>query len=292
MRRTNEMAYVAVLSTDSFLEGVLVLQDSLRLSRSRYPLHVVVGSKVGPAARQTLARAKVEQITAGELDLPDYILSANAQSDHHKHWSGVFDKLHVFSLTQFEKIVYIDSDVLVVRNIDDLFGRDHMSATRAGELPGRDDSVDFSTGLMVIEPAAGLTDEIVALLPEAYESERRWRTAAGRPMSLGVQGVINMRWPEWMEASHLHLDAKYNVMATHLDYYLSQRGYRLRGPDAIRVLHFDGELKPWMTAGVHSLRHAARLLARRHKWEMAAHLAYRVVLHDARLRLSLARGGA
>lgn len=283
------MAYVAVLSTDSFLDGVLVLSESLRLCRSKYPLSVLVGSKVSGATRETLARANVDQIPANRLDVPDYILSANEQSDHHKHWSGVFDKLHVFSLTQFEKIVYIDSDVLVVRNIDDLFGRAHMSATRAGELPGREDSTAFSTGLMVLEPDPALTDEIVALLPEAFESEKRWRTAAGRPMSMGVQGVINMRWPEWIQVSDLHLGAKYNVMATHLDYYLSARGYRLRGPDAIRALHFDGELKPWMTNGFDSLRRMGGLLARRRKWELASVIAYKAVLREAQLRLAMSR---
>jgi glycogenin len=287
--RNSAIAYVAVLSTDSFLSGALVLHESLRLCRSDYKLHVVVGSNVSGATREALAKADIEQIPARSLDIPGYILTANEQSDHHKHWSGVFDKLHVFSLCQFKKIVYVDSDILVIRNIDQLFDRPHMSATRAGKVPGRPGSADFSTGLMVIEPEPGLTDELVALLPEAFEREKRWRTEAGRPMSMGVQGVINYFWPEWVAQRDLHLDPTYNVMATHLDYYVKQLGYRLRGPDAIRVLHFDGEVKPWMTNGMEFGRRAGGLVVRSRGWELGALLAYKAVLRSARVRLALAR---
>jgi trans-aconitate methyltransferase/alpha-N-acetylglucosamine transferase len=285
----DSMAYVAVLSTDSFLEGVLVLNESLRLCRSKHKLVVVVSGNVSSAVREILDRANVPQIHPEQLAIPDYILAANEKSDFHRHWSYVFDKLHAFSLTQFEKIVYVDSDVLVLRNIDDLFDKPHMSATVAGELPGRDASVDFSTGLMVIEPEPGLTGELVSLLPEAFERERRWRTAAGRPMSMGVQGVINLAWPDWMARSEVQLHPKYNVMATHLDYYLAQLDYRLRGPDAIRVLHFDGEVKPWMTTGIDFYRRVGGLVVRRRSWEAAAFLGYKAILQSARLRLTRAR---
>jgi lipopolysaccharide biosynthesis glycosyltransferase len=142
---------------------------------------------------------------------------------------------------------------------------------------------------MVIEPQQGLTDQLVALLPEAFEREKQWRMAEGRPMSLGDQGVVNMFWPEWLQQSNLHLDAKYNVMATHLDYYVADLGYRLRGPDAIRVLHFDGEVKPWMMKGGAFYRRTAGLLRRRRVWEVAAILAFKAVRHSARLRLALRR---
>jgi len=108
---SDSMAYVAVLSTDDFLEGVLVLNESLRLCRSHYKLYVALGIKVSGDVRETLARAGIRQIRVSSLDIPSHILVANEKRDHHRHWSGVFDKLHVFSLCQFKKIVYIDSDV-------------------------------------------------------------------------------------------------------------------------------------------------------------------------------------
>lgn len=279
------MAYVAVLSTDDFLDGVLVLKESLRLCRAQYPLHVAVGSKVSESVRRTLASAKLPQIALCSLDIPDYVLSANEQSDFHRHWVNVFDKLHVFSLCQFNKIVFIDCDVLVIRNIDDLFSKPHMSATVAGAIPGHKPSRAFSAGLMVIEPEPGLTDRLVGVIPAVFEQEKGWRAAAGRPVSIGAQSVINELWPEWFTQADLHLRPTYNLMATHLDYYMRELDFSFRGVDPIRVLHFDGEAKPWMMKGSRFWRRTSRLLARRRFWELAALWAYKVVLRRARLRL-------
>ena len=283
--RPDAMAYVTVLSTDSYLAGVLALNESLRLCKSKYTLYVLVGSGVSGTVRDTLAKAAIPTMQLPPIDVPDEIRRANLASDYHRHWAGVFEKLFVFSWRQFEKLVFLDSDMLVIKNIDDLFGKPHMSAVIADISPDRQDSRDLNAGLMVIEPAPDLTERLIAFLPEAFEHEKRWRMAAGRPPSMGVQSLINMFWPEWITRNELHLDRKYNVLATHLDYYVRSLGYRWRGPDGIHVLHFIGEVKPWMRTGANFLRWSAHLLVRRRIWELAASLAYMAVLGRARLHL-------
>ena len=283
--RSVAMAYVTVVSTDSYLAGALALDESLRLCKSRYPLYVLVGSRVTGAVRETLAKAAIPTIDLPPIAVPEEIRQANVASDYHRHWAGVFEKLFVFSLCQFEKVVFLDSDMLVVRNIDDLFGKPHMAAVIADVGPGGQDSRDLNAGLMVIEPAADLTDRLVATLPAVFEQEKRWRTAAGRPPSMGVQSVINAFWSDWITRSELHLDRTYNVIANDLDRYMKSLGYRWRGPDGIRVLHFIGEVKPWMRTGTSFFRWAARLLGRRRFREVAASVAFMAVLGRARLRL-------
>jgi alpha-N-acetylglucosamine transferase len=281
------MAYVTVLSTDNYLPGVLVLNESLRMCKANYRLHAVVGNEVGDAARRTIHRAGIPTIESRSVDIPEEIRQANAASDYHKHWAGVFDKLLVFSLCEFRKIVYIDSDILVLRNIDELFDKPHMSAVIADIGPGKEKVVDLNAGVMVLEPEPDLTDRLVALLPKAYEQEKQWRAAAGRPPSMGVQSVINMFWREWITQTDLHLEAKYNVLADHLDYYVRELGYTWRGPEGIRVLHYIGAVKPWMRTGVAFLHSAAILLIRRRLWELAAVIACKAVLARARLRLKM-----
>jgi glycogenin len=283
--RSDAMAYVTVLSTDAYLPGVLVLNESLRLCKTKYRLYVVVGSEVGNPARRTLSRAGIRTINSRSIDIPDEIRRANASSDYHKHWAGVFDKLLVFSLCEFRKIVFIDSDVLVLRNIDELFDKPHRSAVIADVGPGHEHVFDLNAGLMVLEPEPDLTDRLKAALPETYEQEKQWRAAVGRPPSMGVQSVINMFWEEWITETDLHLDAKYNVLANNLDYYMSELGYRWRGPEAIRVLHFVGEVKPWMRTSLGFLRWGAHLVVRGRFRELAATIACKSVLGIARLRL-------
>src|SRR5215831_9559305 len=158
--RAAAMAYVTVLSTDNYLPGVLALDESLRLCKSAYPLYVLVGSGVNDAVQDTLERAGIPTIQLPPLDIPDEIRQANAMSDHHRHWAGVFEKLFVFSLPRFQKVVLLDCDMIVIKNIDELFGKPHMSAVIADIGPGREDSHDLNAGLIVIEPAADLTERL------------------------------------------------------------------------------------------------------------------------------------
>jgi len=285
--RHDPMAYVTVLSTDNYLDGVIVLNESLRHCKSKYPLYVMVGSAVTGPVRDTLARAGIRSIDAPPIDIPEEIRQANINSDYHQHWAGVFEKLLVFSLGQFRKLVYLDSDILVVKNIDVLFEKPSMSAVMADRYAGNEDSVDMNAGLMVIEPKPDLTDLLIASLPEAFESEKRWRTAAGRPISMGVQSVINMFWSDWITSDELHLDGKYNVLTTGLHHYLRVLDHSWRGPDGIHVLHFIGQVKPWMLVRTGLLRQAAGLLRCRQISELRVLIAYKAVHARARLRLAM-----
>ena len=279
------MAYVTVLSTDNDLPGGLALDESLRLCKSQYPLHVLVGSGVSETVHAILAKAGIPTTRLPPLAIPEAIRQANRISDHHRHWAGVFEKLFVFSFSRFRKLVLLDADMIVIKNIDELFGKPHMSAVVADIGPDREDSRDLNAGLIVIEPAADLTGRLIALLPEVFEQEKRWRSAAGRPPSMGVQSVINTFWSDWITRPELRLDGKYNVIANNLDYFVRSLGYRWRGSGGIHVLHFIGEVKPWMRTGMGFFRWAAGRLVRGRAWELAASLAFTAVLGRARRHL-------
>ena len=70
------------------------------------------------------------------------------------HWTNTFDKLLIFELIQFDKLVYLDSDMYIRKNIDELFERENMSAVidrRIGPIIS-EDWIKLTSGLMVIEP--------------------------------------------------------------------------------------------------------------------------------------------
>jgi glycogenin glucosyltransferase len=283
MGDTTSLAYVTVLSTDNYLDGVLVLDESLGRRNPAYPLHVVVTDAVSRESRRVLTAVGIPQIEMPTVDVPAEIRSANLNSDFHRHWAGVFDKLTVFSLCRFDKLVYLDSDMLILRNLDELFAKAHMSAVLADVSPTRQ-SGDLNAGLMVVEPQADLSRRLLGMLPAVYEEEKKWRAAAGRPPSMGVQALINAYWDDWIAKETLHLHPKFNVLTNTLDFYLKDRG-RWRGVDGIHVLHFVGQTKPWMINGAAAGRHALRLLARRRMWEAVAFVAYRRMLSRARRRV-------
>lgn len=247
-------AYITLLSTADYLPGVACLAASLQRTGTHIPLVVAVSAGLPPAVCSALAGlAGVAQVLAlpAEGLLPEWA----AQQQH--HWAHTFDKLWLFGLEQFGKLVYVDSDMLVLQNIDDLFRAPHMAAVDAGRLVHRD-WIRLNSGLMVIEPQAQLPQRIATTVETARDEMRR----EGRP-ALGDQDLINTFYADWSREGP-HLDQGDNVFFDHLDAYLASGLYALPGQAArgttrgLRVVHFAGRDKPWMPRA--RLRNAYALL--------------------------------
>jgi glycogenin glucosyltransferase len=58
-----------------------------------------------------------------------------------------FTKLHLWSLEQFSKVVFLDADTLVLKNVDDLFDHDEFSACPDIGWPDC-----FNSGVFVAQP--------------------------------------------------------------------------------------------------------------------------------------------
>ena len=248
-------AYITLLSTTSYLPGVACLAASLRDTRTQVPLVVAVSHGVPAAVREQVAStpgvSRVLVLPAGDL------LPTGAVQQAH-HWAHTFDKLRLFSLCEFTKLVYLDSDMVVLQNLDGLFEAPHMAAVAAGRLV-HPDWTRLNSGLMVIEPKDGLPERIAQTLAAAlHEKSENERPA------LGDQDLINSYYADWPLAGP-HLDQSYNVFFEHVDAYLATGRYTLPGQPSrsqvvgqpLRVVHFVGRDKPWMRRG--RLRH---LLAR------------------------------
>lgn len=166
----------------------------------------------------------------------------------HRAWRVSFSRFHLLRFDEFEKLVFLDSDMIVARAIDDLFAHPSLSAC-ALAYPPREGQVSINGGLLVLEPDPQLfgtitreyvhlpspraphswsvsdQEMLIALFsPEAYA--RAWREAHGVPP--------DRRW-------HL-LDYRYNAVTG-----LGER--QAHGWDAreARVLHYTCGPKPWRT---------------------------------------------
>jgi len=66
-------------------------------------------------------------ITAANIENPDI-----AGKNQH-NWDETFFKIRAAGLTSFDKIVLIDGDMLVRKNLNHLFGRQSMTAIASGK---------------------------------------------------------------------------------------------------------------------------------------------------------------
>ena len=271
-------AYITLLSTMNYLPGVITLAKSLQQVNAGPPLIVGLSASL-PAEAETLLQSKSMQFFRLPSDSP--LPPMPGQTQH--HWTNTFDKIYFFGLMQFEKLVYLDSDMIVLDNIDHLFDKPHMSAVAAGRLVHAD-WTRLNSGLMVIEPEEGLSSRIAKMLEPALD-----RAAKLGSKAIGDQDLINEFYKDWPMQRNLHLDDGYNLFHCYADTYINDHGYGLNvnGPPAngpsfkpIHVLHFAGPVKPWTTRAwlrhmLGSFKPAASL------WERKSFAMYRKLLSQS-----------
>lgn len=233
-------AYITVLSTPTYIPGVVVLYKSLKKTKTKYPFYVLINSSINECDIEYLKEFGINVIKSNnkELLIPSKIRFSNRENGYNQ-WNHTFDKLHIFQLDQFKKLVYIDSDMLILNNIDELFEKPHMSAVVAGALrPENSHWKLLNSGLMVIEPQKGLGNKIAHTLSIVQNKKDYF----------GDQDLIQEYYNKWEFQNDLRLDDKYNLFIFDLEYYVSNLGYRIFGKSnkTISIIHFIGKQKPWM----------------------------------------------
>lgn len=226
-------SYITVLSTENYLEGVLVLAESLKKTNARYPLTVVITEDISEEIINLLNSYNIKTIRKSKVLVPECIKQKNEKGAF-SHWTNTFDKLLIFELTEFDKLVYLDSDMYVRNNIDELFERDNMSATidrRTGPFIS-EEWMKLTSGLLVIEPRKGIRKEFEKIILEIVNKRE----------SIGDQDILQEYDTEWGEKKQLHLDVKYNMFFPHIDYFTHYGGYNLKNID---VVHFIYTKKPF-----------------------------------------------
>lgn len=227
-------AYITVLSSDEYLIGVLCLNQSLKDAKSKYPLVVLVNDKISEKAKKVLEENEIETINAKSFVLPDWIVEKNRTS--HANWSNTFDKLSIFELTEFDKLVFLDSDMFVRNNIDELLEKPDMSATvdRNDTVLVKENYQKITSGMLVLEPKLGMISEFLSIIND--ESIKNKYT------SIGDQDIIQLYYSDWGEKQELHLPVKYNMFFGDIEYYVNKEIYSL---DDISIIHFITSNKPW-----------------------------------------------
>jgi len=228
--------YLTILSSDEFLPGTLVLYHSLRTSGAQVPLEVMVTDRVSPQALAYL----------DALEIPFRLLPHLKNPHRHyrfKSFRNNFNMLHVFNQQDLDKVVFLDSDMLVCKNPDELFGKAHGSAVNSGGmLPECASWMSFNGGLMVIEPSRALFEDMRA-------KSRKMPSSNG-----GGQGCLHAYFSDWSEREELRLDHGYNLYPGHWNRYHELYGYEVADEEhypknEVKILHFWGPCKPWVMEG-------------------------------------------
>lgn len=207
--------YLTLLNSPKYLDGVLVMYDSLKRTHTKYPLTVLVtGAEKLTGEIEILRRIEATDnnfklIIKDHLILPKQLYSY-LDSYGFEAWNNTFDKLLAFELEEFEKIVFLDSDMLIMQNIDNLFDSLDMSCVPDGYAPLNFNIGDrnLNSGLMVINPKVGRVQELLTAL------ECLLLRKNGRP--IGDQDLLQEYYSDWKFDSSRQLPLGYNLFFANL----------------------------------------------------------------------------
>ena len=255
---SEKKCYATILSTDSYLPGVLALFESIKRTKTQIENFVViVNEQIKQETKKRLEDNGIIVRTMPKIEAPQRIKSKNKLLPH---WNNTFDKFNIFNLTEYDKVVYLDSDIYVAENIDELFEKPNMSAVIAGKsYPLNKNWNELNSGLMVIEPNKETRENLIEHMNGFKRSKRKLRKPQKKEskkffskISLSkikdkvckfVQGVGDQDILEdffnWKERPELHLDEQYNVFSKYADYYKKHLGIEPK------CYHFIGAKKPW-----------------------------------------------
>ncbi|XP_006354952.1 UDP-glucuronate:xylan alpha-glucuronosyltransferase 2-like isoform X1 [Solanum tuberosum] len=132
-------AYATVLhSSETYVCGAITLAQSLLRTGTKRDLILLLDNSISESKRDALIKA------GWKLRFIKRIRNPRAEKNTYNEYN--YSKFRLWQLTDYDKIIFIDADIIVLRNIDLLFHFPQMTAT------GNDASI-FNSGIMVIEPS-------------------------------------------------------------------------------------------------------------------------------------------
>lgn len=229
--------YMSVLSTNDYLPGALVINKCLKLTKTQHPFTLLITPNISEHSISILKKNNIQ------IKKIDGVFLKNHKIDK---WYFTFSKLNIFSQTQFEKIVYIDLDMVITENLDHLFNKKHYSSVNSGGFIYKD-WIDLNSGLIVFMPSKELFNSLINMTKDGtyYSSD---------------QDILQKYYKDWSTNKELNLGYQYNMFVCHIPqaiqklnfttiHNLSEINAEPKQINNIKVFHYIHP-KPWKKVNI------------------------------------------
>jgi lipopolysaccharide biosynthesis glycosyltransferase len=235
----NRYAIVTLITGNEYFSGALALGQSLIDSNTKLDLIAMCTPDVSKENRASLSKIwkirNVEPLLCNHkhnLDDKQYDLKDDKYLKGVNKWSITCTKFRVWQMKDYKRIIFMDSDTLVLGNIDKaLFSYSNASFVAAPESFPPD---TFNSGFMIITPN---DKDFEILTIENKENGSPW----------GDQGILNRVFHNWFQGNDDNcgkLPYIYNVGAAYYTKYKTMLAMaNLPSP---LVIHFVSSGKPWL----------------------------------------------
>lgn len=213
--------------------------------KSSYPpeLVVIVSPNVSKATREALHPAYCTRVIEVEpISFPDKAIENKQVTAHVKSWSseGALTKLHIFRLDNYDVILYIDADCLVVKDVTDLLELGKVYQNSEALVAAAPDILPpdkFNAGVMVVRPSQAVFDNMM-------EQRALLTTYDG-----GDTGFLNAYFSNWYTDMPPFARLKFGYNAQrflyHCTYEKQPNYWDLSVAPDLHIIHFSSSPKPW-----------------------------------------------
>ena len=133
----SKRAWVTLLTRSSYLPGVITLAHSLAIHSTSYPLIVLVTPSLPTSAVRALELESTHNLILKVHPIEPLLLPNNQKTTLiASRFEDTWTKLRAFELTSHDTCVFLDADIAVYKNMDDVFdfqlpGDDWIAANHA-----------------------------------------------------------------------------------------------------------------------------------------------------------------
>lgn len=205
---------IVTIANSKYLLGVVLLHYSLKQNNTQTDFIVLYDN---------LSEMELTFLNNYGISCTKKKIISNTYENN--RFSNVFMKLHCWSMMEYNKIIYVDSDILNLRNFEDLFDID----VKTNEIIASTASIGNKTpiinsGFFLIKPCLEVYDDLISKLQSKIYSYDK-----------ADQGFLNT----YFKGNIVYINDNYNISKRRKSYNISD----------IINLHFVGLPKPWNKQG-------------------------------------------
>ena len=178
-KKKKKYAVATFVDKSEHIYGVYSIRNQMikfNMTNSGIPLIVVIGDDY---PLREVEKYKTIQKWVGGISNIRIVNKSIIGNKIPKHgsglWKGTFHKLFLFNLTEFDKVIVFDQDILIRKNIEHWF--DYMPHEKANNYCTvsaiqATDNIEWNSGAMVITPNTQVFEDMLRVLPNVTAYQR------------------------------------------------------------------------------------------------------------------------
>lgn len=218
-----EKAYITLCSNDAYLLPCLVLLKSWQRTNSLYNFYIVVTEHVNSTSISILEQCGYKIIR--EQYYRPSINNTSSTAINQIGWQNLWNKFSIWKHEEFEKLLYIDADSIILQNMDELLDKPHMAAVENFVAP-------FAGSLFVLQPSKKEFDALIHFI-DTFPNEEH--------VTMQDEYILTHYFADWQQNYELRLPCYW-----HKDVNTFSFNWWMNNWNKVKAIHYAGSCKPWL----------------------------------------------